>query len=162
MGPGTALLSALQEGSFASAMRDSIWLYPLVETIHIFGFAILVGSIVMFDLRVLGISKRISVRLLARHLLPWSLAALLLIVPTGTLMFASDAVELVGNRAFVSKMMLLMLAATNAAAFHVGSFRKVERWDEDTAAPPGARLHALASILIWAGVITCGRMIAYV
>ncbi len=162
MGPGTALLSALQEGSFASAMRDSIWLYPLVETIHIFGFAILVGSIVMFDLRVLGISKRISVRLLARHLLPWSLAALLLIVPTGTLMFASDAVELVGNRAFVSKMTLLMLAATNAAAFHVGSFRNVERWDQGTSAPPGARLHALASILIWAGVITCGRMIAYV
>ncbi len=162
MAAGTTLLNALQEGSFAAAMRDSIWLYPLVETIHIFGFAILVGSIVMFDLRVLGISKRISVRLLARHLLPWSLAALLLIVPTGTLMFASDAVELVGNRAFVSKMMLLMLAATNAAAFHVGSFRNVERWDQGTAAPPGARLHALASILIWAGVITCGRMIAYV
>lgn len=162
MTPGAALLSALQEGSFASAMRDSIWLYPLIETIHIFGFAILVGAVVMFDLRVLGISKRISVRLMARHLLPWSLAALLLIVPTGTLMFASDAVELVGNRAFVIKMLLLMLALTNAAAFHLGSFRNAEQWDQDTTAPPGARLHAVASILIWAGVITCGRMIAYV
>lgn len=70
MSPGSALLSALQEGSFASAMRDSIWLYPLIETIHIFGFAILVGAVVMFDLRVLGMSKCISVRQLARHLLP--------------------------------------------------------------------------------------------
>jgi hypothetical protein len=162
MAPGTALLSALQEGSFASAMRDSMWLFPLVETIHIFGFAILVGSVVMFDLRVLGVSKRISVRLLARHLLLWSAAALLLIVPTGTLMFASEAMDLVGNRAFVIKMLLLMLAMTNAAAFHLGSFRNAEQWDQDTTAPPAARLHALASILIWAGVISCGRMIAYI
>jgi hypothetical protein len=57
MSPGAALLSALQEGSFASAMRDSIWLYPLIEIIHILGFAILVGAVVMFDLRVLGISN---------------------------------------------------------------------------------------------------------
>ena len=121
MSLGAALLSALREGSFATAMRDSIWLYPVVETIHIFGFAILVGAVVMFDLRVLGISKRISVRLLARHLLPWSLAALLLIVPTGTLMFSSEAIELAGNPAFLIKMTLLSLALANAVAVHVGS-----------------------------------------
>jgi hypothetical protein len=162
MTPGGALLNALHEGGFATAMRDSIWLYPAIQTVHIFGFAILVGAVVLFDVRVLGISKRIPVRLLARHLLPWSLAALLLILPTGVLMFASDAVDLVSNRAFVVKMLLLMLAGANAAAFHLGAFRNAEQWDQDTAAPLGAKLHAAASILIWAGVITCGRMIAYV
>jgi hypothetical protein len=161
MTPGDALLGALEEGSIASAMRDSIWLFPVVETIHIIGFSILVGAVVMFDLRILGISKRISVRLLARHLLPWSVAALLLIVPTGTLMFASEASDLVGNRAFVVKMLLLMLAGANAAAFHLGSFRNAERWDQNTPAPTGAKLHAAVSMLIWAGVITCGRLIAY-
>jgi hypothetical protein len=161
MAPADALLGALEEGSIASAMRDSLWLYPLVETIHIIGFSILVGAVVMFDLRILGISKRISVRLLARHLLPWSVGALLLIVPTGTLMFASEATDLVSNRAFVVKMLLLMLAGTNAGAFHLGSFRDVELWDQNTPAPAGAKLHAIASMLIWAGVITCGRMIAY-
>lgn len=161
MTPGAALLSALEEGTIASAMRNSIWLFPTVETVHIFGFAVLVGAIVMFDLRVLGISKRISVRLLARHLLPWSIAALLLIVPTGILMFASEASDLVGNRAFVVKMLLLMLAGTNAAAFHLGAFRNAEQWDQNTPAPAGAKLHAVASIVIWAAVITCGRMIAY-
>lgn len=161
MAPGDALVAALEEGNIASAMRDSLWLFPLVETIHIIGFSILVGAVVMFDLRLLGLSKRISVRLLARHLLPWSMAALLLIVPTGTLMFASEASDLIGNRAFVVKMLLLMLAGANAAAFHLGSFRGAEFWDQNLPSPTGAKLHAVASLLIWAGVISCGRMIAY-
>jgi len=113
MTPGDAILGALEEGSIASAMRDSLWLFPLVETVHIIGFSILVGAVIMFDLRILGISKRISVRLLAHHLLPWSVAALLFIVPSGVLMFASEATDLVGNRAFVVKMLLLMLAGAN-------------------------------------------------
>jgi hypothetical protein len=161
MAPGNALLGALEEGSIASAMRDSLWLFPLVETVHIIGFSILVGAVVMFDLRILGLSKRISVRLLAQHLLPWSVAALLLIVPTGVLMFVSEASDLVGNRAFVIKMLLLMLAGANAGAFHLGSFRNAELWDQNTPAPTSAKLHAFASMLIWVGVITCGRMIAY-
>jgi hypothetical protein len=162
MQPGAALLDALQEGSFAAAMRDSIWLYPAAQTVHIIGFVILVGAVIMFDLRVLGLSKRVPVRMLARHLLPWALAALLLIVPAGFLMFSADASRLINNRAFVVKMVLLMLAATNAAAFHLGAFRNVEQWDQGKAAPRPARLHAVASLLIWLGVITCGRMIAYV
>jgi hypothetical protein len=161
MTPGDAILGALEEGSIASAMRDSLWLFPLVETVHIIGFSILVGAVVMFDLRILGISKRISVRLLAHHLLPWSVAALLLIVPSGVLMFASEATDLVGNRAFVIKMLLLLLAGTNAAAFHLGSFRDAELWDQNTPSPTSAKLHALASMLIWFGIITCGRLIAY-
>ncbi len=161
MAASDALLGALEAGSIASAMRDSLWLYPLVETVHIVGFSILVGAVVMFDLRILGVSKRISVRLLARHLLPWSIGALLLIVPSGTLMFASEATDLVDNQAFVVKMLLLMLAGTNAAAFHLGSFRSAELWDQNMPAPAGANLHALASMLIWVGVIACGRLIAY-
>ena len=162
MAPGDALLGALEEGSIASAMRDSLWLFPLVETVHIIGFSILVGAVIMFDLRILGVSKRISVRMMARHLLPWSVGALLLIVPTGTLMFASEASDLVGNRAFVVKMLLLMLAGANAGAFHLGSFRDAELWDQNAPSPTGAKLHAIASMLIWIGVITCGRLIAYV
>jgi hypothetical protein len=161
MVPGDALVGALEESVIGSAMRESLWMFPLVETVHIIGFSILVGAVIMFDLRLLGLSKRISIRLLARHLLPWSFAALLLIVPTGLMMFSSEATDLVGNRAFVVKMLLLMLAAANATAFHLGAFRDVELWDQNASAPAGAKLHALASILIWACVITCGRMIAY-
>jgi hypothetical protein len=161
MVPGSVLLGALEAGGVGAAIRDSLWLFPLVETVHIIGFSILVGAIIAFDLRILGVSKRISVRLLARHLMPWSLAALLLIVPTGVMMFASEATDLVGNGAFVVKMVLLMLAGINAAAFHLGVFRNAALWDQNAPSPAGAKLHAVASILIWVSVITCGRMIAY-
>jgi hypothetical protein len=162
MGAGSDWAAALHGSGAAAAMRESMWLYPFTETVHIIGLAVLVGAVILFDLRVLGLSPRLSVRLLARHLLPWALAALLLIVPSGLLMFSADAIALSQNRAFLVKLLLLALAAANAAAFHLGLFRRVERWERDARAPLGARLHAGASILIWIGVISCGRMIAYV
>ena len=71
--------------AIARAMRENLWLYPSVEVVHIVGFAILVGAVVMFDLRVLGFSKSIPVRAMSRHLLPWSVGALLLIAVAMTI-----------------------------------------------------------------------------
>ncbi len=156
-----AWLEALERGPIGSAMRDSLWLFPAIETAHIVGFSILVGSVVLFDLRVLGISRSLPVRLLGRHLLPWSVGALLLIVPTGLMMFSSAATEIIDNRAFQLKMGLLVLAGANAASFHLAWYRGAGAWDQHVPTPGGARLQAAASILIWLGIITCGRMIAY-
>ena len=145
----------------AKMMRESLWAYPTVETIHIIGFAILVGSVVMFDLRVLGLSKNLSVRGLSRHLLPWSLAALVLIVPTGSLMFLAHANDFLANRTFQLKMGLLMLAGINAIVFRTGPYQTVEHWDVATRAPIAAQLSVAASILIWFSIIACGRFLAY-
>lgn len=147
--------------AIAKAMREELWLYPSVEIVHIVGFAILVGSVVMFDLRVLGLSKQVSVRALARHLLPWSVGALLVIVPTGLLMFSAHAADFLNNRAFQLKMALLLAAGTNAAIFHTGPYRTVARWDTGVAAPAGARACVAISIVLWIGVIACGRLLAY-
>ena len=147
--------------AIAKAMREQLWLYPAVEIVHIVGFAILVGSVVMFDLRVLGLSKQVPVRALARHLLPWSVAALLLIVPTGLLMFSAHAADFLGNRAFQLKMALLLAAGMNAAAFHTGPYGSVASWDTGAAAPWGARVSVALSILIWISILACGRLLAY-
>jgi hypothetical protein len=157
-----APLQRLQDVGIAAAMRDSSWLYPVVETTHILGFIVLVGTVVMFDLRLLGFSRRISVRLLASHLLPWSLAALLLIVPAGLLMFLAEAEALVSNPAFVLKMMLLLLAAGNALLFHAGAFRSAAAWDSNVSAPRAAKVHAVLSMMLWTAIVACGRAIAYV
>ena len=147
--------------AIAKAMREELWLYPAVEIVHIIGFSILVGSVVMFDLRVLGLSRRISVRALARHLLPWSVAALLIIVPTGLLMFSAHAGDFLNNRAFQLKMALLLTAGMNAAIFHTGPFQSAAAWDTDATAPLGARISVALSLVLWFSIISCGRLLAY-
>ena len=145
----------------ARMMRESLWAYPIVETIHIVGFVILVGSVVMFDLRVLGLSRQIPVRSLARHLLPWSWGALFLIVPAGSLMFLAHASEFLVNRTFQLKMALLMVAGINVVIFHTGPYQSVAHWDVGTRAPLGAQALAGTSIVIWLAIISCGRLLAY-
>jgi hypothetical protein len=147
--------------AIAKAMREQLWLYPAVEIAHIIGFSILVGSVVMFDLRVLGLSRRVSVRALARHLLPWSVAALLVIVPTGLLMFSAHAGDFLNNRAFQLKMALLLTAGMNAAIFHTGPFQSAATWDTDVTAPFGARISVALSLVLWFSIIACGRLLAY-
>jgi hypothetical protein len=147
--------------AIAKAMREQLWLYPAVEVVHILGFVLLVGSVLMFDLRVLGLSRAVSVRGLARHLLPWSVAALLLILPTGLLMFAAHAGDFLANRAFQLKMALLVAAGLNAAFFHTGPYQSVAAWDTNAAAPIGARISVAASMVLWIAIIACGRLLAY-
>ena len=159
--PGTPL-AAIERLPLAVAMRHDLWLYPIVELVHITGVVTLVGSIIVLDLRLLGLSKALPVRLLAQHVLPWSIGALLLIVPTGLLMFTAHASELISNPAFVIKMSLLFCAAINGALFHAGVFRNAAAWDHNTAIPVAAKLHALASLSIWIAVLACGRLLAYV
>jgi len=158
---GAELWGRIEASPVATAVRESLYLYPALETLHIWGFVILVGSVAMFDLRVLGLSRRIPVDDLARHLLPWSVGALIVIAPTGVLMFLGDARALVANPAFVVKVSLIFLAGCNATAFHLGALRTVTRWRTGRAAPPMARIHATVSLVLWLCVIVCGRLIAY-
>lgn len=158
---GAAWLVALESSGFAAAMRHWLWLYPVVEIAHILGFVLLVGAAVMFDLRLLGLSPRLPVSDLARHLLPWSRAGLVLVAPSGLAMFAAHATEWVANPAFALKLGLIALAGVNAWAFHRGVFRSVTAWERKVPAPARARISAAIPLAAWAGVIACGRLLAY-
>lgn len=156
-----ALLEALEHSSLAGAMKHSLWLYPIVEIVHIAGFALLVGTVAAFDLRLLGFARSTSIRALERSLLPWAWMALVLIVPSGIAMFSTHAVEFAVNPAFRVKLLLLLAAGLNALLFHAGVFRSVAAWDQHTPTPRAAKFSAVLSLALWAGVITCGRLIAY-
>jgi hypothetical protein len=158
---GPAWLVAIEASGFAAAMRHWLWLYPFVEIAHILGFVLLVGAAVMFDLRLLGLSPRIPVSDLARHLLPWSRIGLGLVAPSGLAMFSAHATEWIENPAFWVKLSLIALAGVNAWTFHRWTFRSVATWDNRVAAPAAARASAVASLALWVGVVSCGRLLAY-
>jgi hypothetical protein len=122
---------------------------------------VLVGSIVVLDLRLLGLSRALPVRTLANHVLPWTIGAFVVIVPTGFLMFMTHASDFINNPAFQLKLALIALAGVNAATFHTRGFRRSVQWDRDASPPAAAKAHAAASIAIWVGVISCGRLLAY-
>jgi hypothetical protein len=129
----TTPLAAIEALPLAAAMRHSLWLYPIVEIVHILGFVVLAGSVAMLDLRILGLSKTIPVKALARHILPWTLGAVLFVLPTGLMMFIAHAGDFISNTAFIAKMTLLSLAACNALWFHMGPYQGVDAWNTGSA-----------------------------
>jgi hypothetical protein len=129
------------------------WLYPLLSALHVIGIALLLGSLVLFELRVWGFGATLPVRPLARLALPLTLVGFGLAGATGLGMFISQPAELLANRIFVVKIVLVMFAGLNAALFHSrGGLEKLD---------PFARAQTLLSLGLWVAVIICGRWIAY-
>lgn len=147
--------------ALSQAIRSHPWLYPAAETVHLWGMALVAGSAILFDLRVLGVSRGATVPAAARLLLPFSLLGLLLVVPAGMTLFAADPFATLANAGFRLKMLLLCAAAANAVAFHLGPAGAALK--PDAAAVPGiARAQSALSLLLWLGIIAAGRSIAYV
>ena len=136
------------------ALRSHAWAHPALEVVHIAGIALLLGNLVLLELRVFGRGAALPVIELARLSLGLAAVGFSLAAASGLLMFATQPAELLANRAFTLKILLLLAAACNAVWFHArGSLTRLDR---------GARASMLISTLIWLGVITCGRWIAYV
>jgi len=118
MTPGQSALGALEASGLAHAMREWLWLYPIVEILHILSFVLVVGGAFYFDLRLLGRGHSLAVSGLAVHLLTCARAGFLLGAPTGFMMFAAHATEFAVNPAFRLKVVLIATALLHAAAFH--------------------------------------------
>ena len=130
------------------------WVYPALEVLHILGIALLLGSLLLFELRVWGLAQELPVRPFARLALRVTLLGFTLAAASGSVMLASQWSDLQGNRALFIKMVLLLLAGLNAVAFHWrGGLDKVDRT---------ARWQTALSLGLWALVVVCGRFIAYV
>ena len=153
----------LEHTGWASAIRDSAWLFPIIETVHIFGIISLVGSTSILDLRLMGLTFRDEpVSKLATRFLPWAWFGFIVQVVTGLLMFASEAVKMDHNWAFQFKMVLIVVAGLNAVVFHSLAYKSVGKWDHEPVAPLSARVAGTLSILLWFGIVALGRWIAYV
>lgn len=157
------LLAAVEASPVAVFMREDLTAFPLAESLHVVGLTFVVGSIATIDLRLLGVSARNhAVTRLTSEILPWTWGAFALAAVTGLLMFASAATKYAGNPPFLLKMGLLGAAALNMLVFHRFTHRSVALWDVATPTPPGARLAGGLSLLLWVGVVVCGRWIGFV
>jgi hypothetical protein len=155
-------MGAIEMSALGQAMRQWLWLYPAVETVHIVGIALLFGSIAVLDLRLIGFSRSLPLRRLAGHVLPWTIGSFVLIVPSGLAMFVAHATELIQSPVFVLKLSLIFAAAINAALYHAAAGGERARWDVDAMPPALARISGAVSLLLWIAVIACGRLLAYV
>ena len=154
-------MQGIEASSLARWMREAMWAYPAVEAVHILALGIVVGSIVIVDLRLLGLSREISVSRLSRHALPFTIGAFVVAMFTGILMFTAHAEDFLTNRVFAIKMGLILLAGVNAAILHSGPWRTIAQWDTGALPPGSVRFQAALSIAIWTSVVACGRLLAY-
>jgi hypothetical protein len=142
-------------------MREALWAYPAVETAHIIGLALLFGTIVVVDLRLLGLGRTVSAMSVTRNVLPWTLGGFGLAAVTGSLMFTAHAAEFATLPIFLLKMTLIVLGGLNAVWLHAGALKSAGRWDVATLPPTRVRAAAVLSLLLWLCVIACGRLLAY-
>ena len=147
---------------FSASIRESVWTFPIIETIHVLSITVLVGTIAIFDLRLLGlIMRREPVSGIARQVLPWTWAGFVLMFTTGLLLSIAEAATNYYNPAFRIKLILLLLVGLNPLIFHRSIYRRVHEWDHSAVTPLHARAAAVCSLTLWAGIIVAGRMIAY-
>ena len=162
--PGGAL-GALEASGLGQAMRQWLWLYPSVETVHLVGIGLRVALERRWHPAQCRKGRWDSVKQLSRHVLPWTALSFLLIIPSGLLMFTAHATEFIDSEVFILKMLLIMAAGLNAALFHTITFRTADVWDSGEMRklppPPSARLAGGLSLVIWISVIACGRLLAY-
>jgi hypothetical protein len=152
----------LASTSWSIALHESIWAYPLVESIHVLTLCLFVGLAATLDLRLLGKAMRqVRVSEVAERLLPWTIAGFVVMVISGALLFYAIPVRSYHSVFFRFKTVMLILAGINAWVFHSGVYRRVADWDLDPVPPRRVRFAGAMSLLLWGLIVVSGRMIAY-
>jgi uncharacterized membrane protein len=152
------IVSTFAGATSVRALMRTAWGWPAAESLHFIGLSLLVGTIFVFDLRLLGIGRRIPIGALHR-LIPWGLAGYVLTLATGMLFLLAEPDQYVYNPAFHFKMLFMVLAGLNASLFYLTSYRRTISAAGD--APRLAQFIAAASIVLWLSVIIAGRLLTF-
>jgi hypothetical protein len=152
----------LQATSLSSTIRESDWIFPTIESVHVIAFVVVVGSIAVVDFRLLGVASRTRrADELTAELLPVTWAAFALAAAAGLLLFVAKPVTYTGNGFFLGKMVLLALAGINMAAFHLFVHKHLIDLPPGAREPIWARLSGFLSLALWIGIVACGRWIGF-
>jgi hypothetical protein len=152
----------LESTSGSIALHESIWVYPIVESVHVLTLCVFLGLTAVLDLRLVGaILPATPASQILKRFLPWTLAGFAIMAVSGALLFYAIPVKTYVNIFFRLKVAFLLMAGLNVAVFEVTASRTMARWDLDPRPPIGARVAGGVSLALWALIVVCGRMIAY-
>jgi len=141
----------LQNSPMGLTVGQTLWGYPYIQLIHFFGLSLWVGTIVMLDLRILGLAvKNQSATQLLRNLLPWTWTGLCIVVTGGVLLFSAAAKTYMLNAAFRVKFPLLL----TGIAYHIFIQQKLPKWESPAGLPAVAKIAGFTELVLWIGVIT--------
>jgi hypothetical protein len=158
----TEFFKSVEATALATTIRDSLYLFPLTESMHVIGLTLVFGTILIIDLRLLGFaSTRRPFTRIAADILRWTWLAFALTLLTGLLMFITNASVYYHNFYFRSKMALLALAGINMLMFELTAGRSVQLWDKDRSAPLSGKAVAAVSLVLWITIIFFGRWIGF-
>jgi len=162
MQPFWNLIAYFENSELADNIRENDLLFPLIESVHVLSICLVVGSILVVDLRLLGLASiNRPVSRVTSGILPLTWTAFAIAVSSGGLLFISNATKYLENGFFVAKIFLILAAGLNMVVFHAISARDLPKWEHETALPLRARLAGGLSILLWVSVVTCGRWIGF-
>jgi hypothetical protein len=161
------LIDSAAEWLAATPLAESIagsgYAFPILESVHVIGVALVIGTISIVDLRLLGYAwKGRAVRDVANHMLPIAWAGFCVALISGALMFISNATQYVHNLFFQLKFLLLFIAGINMAAFHSFTWRSVAGWDAAASPPAAVKLAGAVSLSCWVAVVFLGRWVGFV
>jgi hypothetical protein len=152
----------LYDSETGTGIRESLWVFPIVEGAHLLGIALSVGMLCWFDLRLLGFALTDQpVSKVWRQVMPASLIGFALMFVTGLLLFWAEAIRAYGSVHFWIKVALLVVAGINALIFETTAHRNMAEWDKAAVPPLRARITGAVSLVLWAAIIITGRTMAY-
>ncbi|MEX2131550.1 MAG: DUF6644 family protein [Pseudohongiellaceae bacterium] len=144
------------------AIGGTSW-FPFLESIHVVAITLMLGSLLMVDLRLLGLAaNRYSIKTLHQELVPWTWGAFVVATVTGLGMFITRAASHVVNPAFQWKVFLLLLAFVNMLVFHRKIYTQIDRWDAPNPHTSTLKLFGAGSLIIWSGVMLSGRWVGHI
>ncbi len=147
-----------EASTVGSAIRNSLWLFPVIESVHLLALAVIGGALLVVDLRLFGLGLRKQpVRQLARDVQPWLIGSLLVMISTGIPLFLSESIKCYYSPAFWVKMTTLPVAIL----FTFTVRRRVTMADEARLRPLASKLVALVSLALWFTVGAAGRWIGF-
>jgi hypothetical protein len=155
-----ATFTWLEGLAWTTALRESPYGYPLIETSHVASIVVFAGLVIMMDLRLVGLAfTDAPLAQIQRRLFPWQMGSFVPSTVTGILLFCVDPLRYYRNPLFLAKLVFLVFAGLNALAFHLKTYRSAGDWDADPRLIATARLAGAASLLIWSLTIVTSRLI---